>query len=243
MEDYKTGHRERLRARAEDPGIDSMRSHEILDLILCYAVPRVNMNETARILIRRFGSLHNVLNASEEELMSVKGVGKSVVEWLGITRELVSAYSAIDPADQKRILRHRDAVQYALSFKGDVHPPQCAVVFMDFNKRILMKSFLCDSLSWAEPEYMRRIITEAISLQAKYAILTIFTGTLPMEFESYELGNLLKLSRSLRAIEVELLDCILISETDVVSMNANGVMDVIRGESKNTALHEDYASE
>jgi len=240
MEDYKTGHRERLRARAIDPGIDNLRSHEILELILCYAVPRVDMNETARQLILRFGSLQNVLNASEEELTSVSGVGKSVVEWLGMTRELISAYAAIDPADQKQIFRYKDAVHYARSMKDRIQPPVCMVVFTDFNRRIIMKSVLCNSLAWSEPEYMRRIITEAIALQAKHVILSIFSGIVPMEFDERDVESLLNLSRSLSAIKVDFLDCILVSEAETISLNAKGIMDIIRQESKNTRLHEDY---
>lgn len=243
MEDYKTGHRERLRTRAEDNGIDNMRSHEILELILCYAVPRVDMNETARILIRRFGSLKGVLCATEEELLSVDNVGKSVVEWLGITRELISAYAAMEPADQKQIFRQKDAIEYVLSFSEIIRPPRCAVIYTDFSKRILMKSMICDSLAWAEPEYIRHIITEAISLQAKNAILVLFTGPAAVEFDENDIRNLLNLARSLRAINVELLDCIIRSESDVISMNTQGAMDIIRKESRNIALHEDYSKE
>jgi len=242
MDDYKTGHRERLRARAEDQGLDNMRSHEILELLLCYAVPRVDMNETARILIRRFGSLENVLNASEEDILSVPGAGKSVVEWLGVTRELVSAYAAMDPSDQMKIFRHKDAIQYTLSFANEIKPPQCVMIFTDFNKRILMKSLLCDSLSWAAPEYTRRIITEAIALQAKHAILAIFSGPAVIEFDAHDFENLVNLTRSLSAIDVELLDCIIASESEITSMNAKGLLDIIRNESKNKSLHEEYAA-
>ena len=243
MEDYKTGHRERLRSRAENQGIDSLRPHEILELILCYAVPRVDMNETARILILRFGSLKGVLNASEEELLSVPGVGKAVVEWLGLTRELVDAYAASDSSHHKQIFRHREAIKYVLSFSRDMLPPCCTVIYTDFNKRVIMKSILCDSLSWYEPEYMRRIITESIALQAKHIILVLFSGNIPFEFEECDAKNLLNLARSLNAINVELLDFITCSESDIVSLNAKGAMDIILSESKNASLHEYYVSD
>lgn len=243
MDDYKTGHRERLRARAEDTGMDAMRSHEILELILCYAVPRVDMNETARILIKRFGSLKNVFSASAEELMEVPGVGKSVVDWLSITGELVNAYCAIDPADQQKVMKYKDAIEYAVSLHRDIDPPKSVLVFTDFNKRILMKSVICDSLSWAHSDYIRRIINEALSLQAKHAFLILYSGTTEFEIEEGDIKDLLNLSRSLQAIDVELIDCILYSESDIKSLNACGIMNTIKEESRNKVLFEEYISE
>lgn len=240
MEDYKTGHRQRLRSRAEDSSLDALRPHEILELMLCYAVPRVDMSETARILLKKFGSLKNVLNATPAELMTVKGVGKSVVEWIGMVRELVEAYSAMDPSDHHPIVGHTDALQYVLSFREKLTPPCCLVIHTDFNRRVIMKDLLCPSLDWAQPEYTRKIITEAIALQSKSVFLVLFMPNAPLDLDESDLKNLFNLARSLRTIHVELLDCILCGAEDIKSLNALGIMNVIRGESKNAALHEDY---
>jgi len=241
MQEYMIGHRERLRMRAEELGVDNLRNYEVLELILCYAVPRMDMNVIARRLIDRFGSVKNVFSASTEELMSVDGVGNSIAEWISVTSELISAYTSVEPTEQTRIIRHMDAIKYVLSACREHTSPMCMVIYTDFNKRILMKSVLCDSLSWYHGEYMRNIITEAISLQAKYAILVLNTGPYPMDFEERDMEYLLKLSRSLRAVDVELIDCILFSLSDVKSLNACGVMDAIRNESKKRSVHEDYA--
>lgn len=69
-------HRTRLRKRFHDGGTDAMAPHELLELMLTYARPRVDTNPTAHRLIERFGSLGGVLSASEDELMTVPGVGQ-----------------------------------------------------------------------------------------------------------------------------------------------------------------------
>lgn len=240
MDDYKTGHRKRLRKRIEDNGIDIMRSHEILEFLLCYAVPRVDMNETARILIKRFGSIKNVMEAPSEELLAVRGVGKAVVEWLRIVYEMIEAYGSIDPTDHKKIMRCADALEYVLDLKKKIQPPQSIILYIDFNRRIIMKEKICYSVSWSDPDFMRRIVRKSISLRARSIILVIFTGNKPFEYEEKDIQNLLVFSKSLHTIQTELLDCIVVEESSVKSLNACGVMDIIRNESKNSSLHEEY---
>lgn len=74
MELHKN-HRIRLRKRYEISGLDDFEEHVILELLLFTPLPRVDTNPTAHRLISRFGSLAGVLEAPEEELCQVKGVG------------------------------------------------------------------------------------------------------------------------------------------------------------------------
>ena len=44
------GHRQRLRQKYKNSGLDSMPEHEILELLLFYAIPQSNTNNTAHRL-------------------------------------------------------------------------------------------------------------------------------------------------------------------------------------------------
>ena len=69
------GHRERLRRRNALSGLDDFSDHEILELLLTYVIPRVDVNERAHALVDRFGSVAGVLDALPEELCEVNGIG------------------------------------------------------------------------------------------------------------------------------------------------------------------------
>ena len=75
-------HRKRLRERYEREGADSFEPHELLELFLFDAIPRVNTNPIAHRLLNRFGSLDGVLRASAEELMEVKGIGEKAASYI-----------------------------------------------------------------------------------------------------------------------------------------------------------------
>ena len=71
------GHRQRSKRRYLTLGAEGMEDHQLLELLLFYAIPRQDTNETAHRLIQRFGSLQGVLHAAPEELTSVEGVGEN----------------------------------------------------------------------------------------------------------------------------------------------------------------------
>lgn len=68
------GHRQRMRERFLREGFANMQEHEVLEMLLFYAIPRVNTNELAHRLIDTFGSLYGVLTAEPAALRQVKGV-------------------------------------------------------------------------------------------------------------------------------------------------------------------------
>ena len=72
------GHRQRAKDRYRQLGADALADHELLELALFYAIPRQDTNETAHRLLKRFRSLQGVLQATQEELEQVEGVGIGV---------------------------------------------------------------------------------------------------------------------------------------------------------------------
>lgn len=82
------GHRARLRETFRQNGIEGMADHQVLELLLTYAVPRVDVNPLAHRLLDRFGSLEKVLSARPDQLRQVQGVGESVAVFLSLLGEV-----------------------------------------------------------------------------------------------------------------------------------------------------------
>ena len=70
----KSGHRQRLKARFLSNENGSCAEIALLELLLTYAIPQRDVQPLANDLIDKFGDLVAVLNASVEELQTVKGV-------------------------------------------------------------------------------------------------------------------------------------------------------------------------
>ena len=69
------GHRQRLKDKFEQQGIEAFTDAEVLELLLILGTPRKDCKETARALLKQFGSLPSVLEASSQDLQKIKGVG------------------------------------------------------------------------------------------------------------------------------------------------------------------------
>lgn len=76
------GHRKRRKEWVSEYGFDNLQAHELLEIMLYYAIPRIDTNEIAHNLIDRFGSLSAVIEAPQKELCEVKGIGFSAALYL-----------------------------------------------------------------------------------------------------------------------------------------------------------------
>lgn len=85
-------HRRRMKQKFLENGLDVMHDHEVLELLLYYAIPRMDVNPVAHRLLERFGSLHAVFEAPAEELLRIDGIGENAATLLHLAMELFRRY-------------------------------------------------------------------------------------------------------------------------------------------------------
>ncbi|MBI5494608.1 MAG: DNA repair protein RadC [Deltaproteobacteria bacterium] len=86
------GRRARLRRRFERVGLAGLDDHEVLEMLLGFAIPRKDTHALARALLRRFGSLAGVLGAERLELLATDGVGPLTGTLLSLMAPLARRY-------------------------------------------------------------------------------------------------------------------------------------------------------
>lgn len=74
------GHRRRMYEKLISG--DKLYDHELLEILLFNAYPRINTNPIAHALLEKFGTLYSVFTAKYEELITVDGVGDGAALYL-----------------------------------------------------------------------------------------------------------------------------------------------------------------
>lgn len=92
MAEHQIGHRERLRERFEQGGFTGFHDYEVLELLLTFIFRQGDVKPLAKELIKTLGSFSKVLDASVEELSTVKGMGKVSALSLHAFRETMAYY-------------------------------------------------------------------------------------------------------------------------------------------------------
>lgn len=90
--DYREGHRQRLRERYAKTGISALADYEVIEMLLCMLISRVDVKPIAKNLLTHFKNLRGILDASEDELLNISGLGKNSVIGLRFIKELISLY-------------------------------------------------------------------------------------------------------------------------------------------------------
>lgn len=237
------GHRDRLRARLRQGGIDALRPHEVLEVLLGYVVPRVDMSEVARALMDQFKTVGNVLSASRRQLTSVEGMNKRMADWLMLNGEILEAYRDIDQREQFRVWRFRDVMRYLVPVWRYIPPPQLWVIYTGQDDCILGAIKLGDSLYINSTDYAREIMEDALMLEAKFVYMIGFFGIEPLELSRQEYEFIQELGRMLAAIDIRLMDYVLVGETGFFSVRQESNEDVLQFTEFDQRLRERYFRE
>ena len=83
-----SGHRSRLKQQFLKNGLDAFESHQVLELLLFYAISRKDVNELAHTLIDEFGSLSYVLEAEMEDLCAIPGISEHTATLLKLCGQI-----------------------------------------------------------------------------------------------------------------------------------------------------------
>ena len=94
------GHRERA-IEVFIKNTDGLADHQVLEILLFFAIPRKDTNPLAHKLLKIFGDLKGVFSANLEQLMAVEGVGKRIASFILAIAEV---FKRIESKKQKEIL-------------------------------------------------------------------------------------------------------------------------------------------
>ena len=223
------GHRDRMRQKFLQDGLDSFESHEALEMLLYYAIPRKDTNEIAHRLIEEFGSLSAVFDAPIDTLMRMGKISERTAILIKLIPQLARIYLENKHKNSNKLLSD-DLIGDLLTHKFVGRTNETVILLLMDGKR---KQLFCGvvnegSLNGAE-NYIRRIVELSMRYNASLAVIAHNHPSGIALPSKDDLLATVSVRDALALIGVKLIDHIIVADDDYVSLRQSDFEDVLHG--------------
>ena len=165
------GHRSRLRERFLKAGAEALADHELIELLLFGALPRIDTKPLAKQIIDRFGSYEEALAAPAERLRAMKGMSDGAVALLKAV-EAAAIRLARKQVHRKPVLSSWSALlDYCKTAIARAPVEQFRLLLLDRKNRLIEDAVMAEGTVDHTPVYPREIVKRALELNASALIL------------------------------------------------------------------------
>ena len=216
------GHRQRLKRRFRQEGLDNFNEINVLELLLFYCIPRQDTNPLAHKLLEHFGSLSQVLEATPEELKKVPVVGEHIATFIPLITA-AGRYYQVNRCIPERILRTiDDCGKFLLPYFHGRRNETVFLLCMDAKCKVLCCKQIGEGSVNSAGVPIRKIVEAALNANATSVVLAHNhpSGLALPSAEDIHTTHLL--AKSLYGVEIILADHIIIADNDFVSLVQSG---------------------
>ena len=216
------GHRQRLRQRFQRAGLDGFAPHETLELLLCYAIPRRDTKPLAHALLQRFGSLAAVLEATEDDLTAVPGIGDSAATLIRLLLPMLRLYQQGRQERPQQLKDHQARLAYCRAlFLGERYE-QLWLMALDHSGTVLLRSLISSGDEGGTAVYPRLIVAALLRCGASQALLCHNHPKGPAEPSRADIELTSALQPLLRPLDIRLVDHVIVAGDQAYSFLAAG---------------------
>ena len=167
----KLGHRERMRDRFRTGGADAIPDYELLEMVLYRVFSRGDTKPIAKRLMAEFKTFAEVLQAPDDRLMEIEGVGERVVTEIKFIRAVALRLS-LGQIKNKPLLDNWTAVlDYCRAAQGFDDKESFRILFLDKRNHLIADEVQQRGTVDHTPVYVREVIGRALQLAATAVIL------------------------------------------------------------------------
>ena len=220
------GHRQRMRERVQSYGLDSLAEHEALEYILYLTNAQKDTNGIAHDLIERFGDFAAVLEASEEELCTVEGVGPATARMLHLLPQVCRYYGRSRTSTTRCIKTTEQMGSYLMAKFAWSDYERAMLVCLDSRMRVRSAVWLREGTSDQVSLDLKDVVAAAIRGGTEGVVLCHNrpNGVALPSIEDMEVTC--NIARALGMVKVHLLDHFILTDTEYFSMRDAGRLPI-----------------
>lgn len=220
--DKRKGHRGRMRGRVSVNGMEEYSQQQVLELLLCYVMPRQDVKKVIDQLMEYYGDLKSLFRSDLEEFRRFEGLGEGGAQWLDTICNLVRAFSRLRLDDAAKIANFRQLRLWANALLGEYGTPCCLQLVTDRDDFLMFTRLLCRDERWGETRCIIRAVEDAARMEAANAYLLVLTDdplAHPTEYDRIHLRDYALLMKHIRC---DIRDVLFVNRDHCVSLNRTG---------------------
>ena len=217
------GHRQRLKERFLEEGLDGFTQIQALELALFYCIPRKDTNPIAHELLEHFGGLSQVLEAPVEELARVPGMGESSAAFLRLITEL-GRYYLVHRSSQASVLPTLEhCAEYLVPRFFGRRVETVFLLCLDAKCKVLCCKEVGEGSVNSTGISVRKIVETALGANATSVVLAHNHPSGVALPSGEDIQTTRRIAMALSTVEITLVDHIVVADGDYVSMAQSGV--------------------
>ena len=164
------GHRARVRERVMKSGMEALADYELLELLLFYAIERIDTKPLAKALLERFGTLGDVFAAEPAELREFEIDQRTLVHFKAL-RESGRRLAERKVKDMPVLTNWQQLIDYCHAALAHEKTEQFRILFLDRKNVLIADEVQQRGTIDHTPVYPREVVKRALALNAAALIL------------------------------------------------------------------------
>ena len=164
--DTSPGHRKRLRERFLKGGLEGFQDYEIVELLLSLNSPRKDCKQPAKEAIRKFKTLRGTLEASQEDLEEIYGIGPKNVFGIRLIQEVARRFLKDRIISKPVYQSPQDVFDYLYHSMRDLKKEIFKVLYLNSRNQIIETADLFQGTVNSSAMSLRQVMESALRYNA-----------------------------------------------------------------------------
>jgi len=218
------GHRQRLKEKYLTHGLEGFHDYEIMELLLTYGIPRKDVKEPAKELLKRFGGLKGILDAGIDELREVRGITAHTAVLVKLVKEISAAYLLQKAQERPQISCTAELIDFCKTAMGALKDEEFRVCYLDAQNRIIAVETVQEGIVNQAVVYPRKVLERALQWKASAIILVHNHPSGHVRPSDADIRLTRTIQETARTLDILVHDHLIIGENRFFSFREEGLM-------------------
>ena len=201
------------------------KEKEIISFLISNGISTEKSKIITEKLYYKFHNLYNIVNASEKELIKIKGLGNKKAELLKSLPKILEYYLLSGLKLQASHFKKKDLIDYLIIKFGKLKFETFSIICLDINKRFISMEQIFRGTIDSATIYPRDLVEKSLSLGASYVIISHNhpSGISKPSKEDIEITKILY--KAFLIVNIKMIDHIIVAGNSIYSFRESGILD------------------